>query len=240
MTCASRGPGTKPCAVRLVAHLGNVPAIEALGIERLRNRAEWRSRHRLHAVPVVRRSFRRIRGNGSDVTTKRLLPGAAPVGKLSISIASPPGWSILSPHVRPRDPGRVDENSSHFPSGDQRGLELSYPGAVYLVDVPPALGTTQTSWCRLLSASLTVVTVNATRRPSGESAGALRVVTRYQSAGVNARGPWAEIEQSGAASATNAIILRMCACSNEAGESVDQIGPALLRSSSPASAGGRS
>jgi hypothetical protein len=148
-------------------------------------------------------------GIGSDVTTNRLLSGEAPVGKLSISTASPPGWSIRSPQVRALDPGRVDENNSHFPSGDQRGFELSYPGAVYRAAVPPALGTTHTSWWRLFSDSFTVVTVNATVRPSGESAGALNVVTRYQSAGVNGRGPWACTVNSGAPSATSAIMLRM-------------------------------
>jgi hypothetical protein len=75
--------------------------------------------------------------------------------------------------------------------------------------VPPALGTTHTSWWRLFSDSLTVVTVNATVRPSGERAGALNVVTRYQSASVNGRGPWACAVNSGAPSATSAIMLRM-------------------------------
>jgi hypothetical protein len=39
----------------------------------------------------------------------------------------------------------------------------------------------------LFSLSRTVVTVNATSLPSGDTAGALTVVTLYQSAGVNAR-----------------------------------------------------
>jgi hypothetical protein len=65
------------------------------------------------------------RGIGSDVTTNRLFAGLDPVGKLSISTASPPGWSIRRPQVRPLDPGRVDVKSSQRPSGDQRGFELS-------------------------------------------------------------------------------------------------------------------
>jgi hypothetical protein len=39
----------------------------------------------------------------------------------------------------------------------------------------------------LFSATFTVVTVNATSRPSGETSGAESVTTRYQSFGVNAR-----------------------------------------------------
>src|SRR5690606_21728043 len=52
---------------------------------------------------------------------------------------------------------------------------------------PPSAGTTQTSVCLRFFSSCTVVTVKATRRPSGESAGEPTVTTRYQSAGVNAR-----------------------------------------------------
>jgi hypothetical protein len=56
---------------------------------------------------------------------------------------------------------------------------------------PPWAGTIQTSACRLFSAATTVVTVKATCFPSGDTAGELTVVTRYQSAGVKARAPWA-------------------------------------------------
>src|SRR6185312_1281804 len=51
---------------------------------------------------------------------------------------------------------------------------------------PPAVGTIQISLCRLFSDSRTVVTVIATFPPSGESDGALTVVTLYQSSGVKA------------------------------------------------------
>src|SRR5688500_10975999 len=91
------------------------------------------------------------------------------------------------PHVRLREPGRVDVKSKYLPSGEKRGFELSVLGEVYRVGSPPAAGTTHTSLCRLFSLSRTVVTVNATSFPSGETAGADKVVTLYQSAGVNAR-----------------------------------------------------
>jgi len=90
-------------------------------------------------------------------------------------------------HVRAFEPGRVELNRRYFPSAEKRGFELSVLGEVYHVASPPAVGTTQTSLWRLFSLSRTVVTVNATSFPSGDTAGALRVVTLYQSAGVNAR-----------------------------------------------------
>src|SRR5689334_18927821 len=90
-------------------------------------------------------------------------------------------------HVRARDPGRVELNSRYFPSAENLGCELSVLGDVYRVASPPAIGTTQTSLCRLFSLSRTVVTVNATSLPSGETAGVDSVVSLYQSAGVNAR-----------------------------------------------------
>src|SRR5689334_22935523 len=91
------------------------------------------------------------------------------------------------PHVRAFDPGRVELKSRYLPSAEKRGFELSVLGDVYRVASPPATGTTQISLCRLFSLSRTVVTVNATSLPSGETAGAESVVTLYQSAGVNAR-----------------------------------------------------
>jgi hypothetical protein len=81
----------------------------------------------------------------------------------------------------------VELKRRYFPSGEKRGFELSVLGDVYRIASPPATGTTHTSLCRLFSLSRTVVTVNATSFPSGETAGALNVVSRYQSAGVNAR-----------------------------------------------------
>jgi hypothetical protein len=82
----------------------------------------------------------------------------------------------------------VELNNRYFPSAENRGFELSVLGDVYRVAEPPETGTTQTSLCRLFSLSRTVVTVNATSLPSGDTAGALSVVTRYQSLGVKARG----------------------------------------------------
>jgi hypothetical protein len=69
-----------------------------------------------------------------------------------------------------------------LPSGDQRGLLDSVLGDVHRAGADePSVGATQTSLCRLLSASTTRVTVIATRFPSGDTAGALTDVTRYQS-----------------------------------------------------------
>src|SRR5881397_2056214 len=87
----------------------------------------------------------------------------------------------------PLPPGRVELKKRYFPSGDQRGAELSVPGEVKRCGSPPAVGTTQISLCRLFSASRTVVTVKATRSPAGDIAGAPTVVSRYQSAGWKGR-----------------------------------------------------
>src|SRR5512144_2053869 len=94
---------------------------------------------------------------------------------------------MRSAQVVPFPPSRFEAKKRYAPVGDQRGLVLSVPGEVYRCGSPPAVLATQTSLWRLFSASRTVVTVNATRLPSGESAGELTVVRRYQSAGVNAR-----------------------------------------------------
>jgi hypothetical protein len=94
---------------------------------------------------------------------------------------------MRKPQVFAREPARVELKSRYFPSGENRGFELSVLGDVYRVGSPPPTGTTHTSLCRLFSLSRTVVTVNATSLPSGETAGALNVVSLYQSAGVNAR-----------------------------------------------------
>jgi hypothetical protein len=82
----------------------------------------------------------------------------------------------------PFPPGRDDGKKRYFPSGDQRGALLSVLGDVKRCGSPPAVGTTQTSLCRRFSASRTVVTVTAIRSPLGDIAGALSVVSRYQSA----------------------------------------------------------
>src|SRR3990172_8373826 len=97
---------------------------------------------------------------------------------------------MRSAQVRPLPPGRVEVKRSSLPSGDQRGFELSTPGEVSGIGSPPAAAASQTSECRLFSAATTVVNVNAICLPSGDTAGALTVVTRYQSFGVKAR-PWA-------------------------------------------------
>src|SRR5678816_4523194 len=115
-------------------------------------------------------------------------------------------------HVRAFEPVRTELNSRYFPSAEKRGFELSVLGDVYRVASPPAVGTTQTSLWRLLSFSRTVVTVNATSFPSGDTAGALSVVTLYQSAGVNARR--APLED-----AVVAVAGRACAASSRAGAS---------------------
>jgi hypothetical protein len=52
---------------------------------------------------------------------------------------------------------------------------------------PPPVGTIQTSECLAFPASLMVVTVKATRVPSGDMAGEDTLVRRYQSPGVKAR-----------------------------------------------------
>jgi hypothetical protein len=90
--------------------------------------------------------------------------------------ASPDGWSRRIAHAFPFPPARCEVNSRWRPSGVKRGLLLSVLGLVNRVGVPPAVGTTQTSLCRRFSASRTVVTVKATRRPSGDTAGVPTVV----------------------------------------------------------------
>src|SRR6478672_28673 len=87
----------------------------------------------------------------------------------------------------PFPPVRDDVKNSHLPSGDQYGALLSVPGDVNRCGSPPAVGTTHTSLCRLFSVSRTVVTVTATRSPAGDIAGALSVVSLYQSASWKAR-----------------------------------------------------
>src|SRR5205085_11645655 len=71
--------------------------------------------------------------------------------------------------------------------GDQRGLLLSVLGEVNRTGSPPAVDATQTSRWYLLSFSFTVWTVNATRPPSGDIAGALSVASLYQSLRAKAR-----------------------------------------------------
>ena len=88
--------------------------------------------------------------------------------------ASPPG-----PRTRTNQTGlgsspREDEKDSSEPSGDQRGPLDSSLGLVTAngspAGRPPASGWTQISRWRRFSSSTTVVTVNATCAPSGETA----------------------------------------------------------------------
>src|SRR5881394_1300553 len=117
---------------------------------------------------------------------------------------------MRSIHVAPRPPGRFDVKIRYFPSGDQRGLLLSVLGDVKRVAAPPLVGATHTSRWYLLSRSLIVCTVNATRPPSGDIAGALSVVSLYQSAGVKARFACAPSMARGAVrAATAANVHRM-------------------------------
>src|SRR3990172_5930549 len=110
---------------------------------------------------------------------------------------------MRSAQVRPLPPGRVEVKRSSLPSGDQRGFELSTPGEVSGIGSPPAAAASQTSECRLFSAATTVVTVNAICLPSGDTAGALTVVTRYQSFGVKARDCAATGDQEAATKMSN-------------------------------------
>ena len=74
-------------------------------------------------------------------------------------------------------------------SGLKRGAVLSNPGALNLTGAPPsgAVATTQISLIRAFLASTTDVTCTATYFPSGLIAGAVTVLSLYQSAGSNAR-----------------------------------------------------
>src|SRR5689334_9323128 len=74
-----------------------------------------------------------------------------------------------------------------LPSGDQRGAKLSVLGEVNRTGAPPDVFATHTSRWYLLSRSFTVITVNATWLPSGDSVGCDSVETLYQSASWNAR-----------------------------------------------------
>jgi hypothetical protein len=71
----------------------------------------------------------------------------------------------------------------------------------------------------LVLAWFTVVTVKATRRPSGEIAGAATVVTRYQSAGAKARRA-----RASCASAGDAIAVSRAAVAGSRSERVDMSG----------------
>ena len=69
-------------------------------------------------------------------------------------------------------PSRWLVKASNAPSGDHVGAEASNDGLVKRYGrVAPSVGTIQISLCRRSFSSTIVVTVNAARRPSGESTG---------------------------------------------------------------------
>ena len=115
-------------------------------------------------------------------TMNALFAGMSPAWKRSTFS----GVAVKS-SARYRSNPVADVRTSVFPSGDQRGALLSMFAGEIRVGDPPLVVTTHTSDRRLFSASRTVVTVNATHLPSGDIAGWRTVVTRYQSASVNAR-----------------------------------------------------
>src|SRR5258708_33761989 len=91
-------------------------------------------------------------------------------------------------HAFPLPPARCEVNRRYRPSGDQRDRLLSVPGDVRRLGSPPVVDTIQTSLCRLLSDSRTVVSVNATRSPEGDMAGDAIVPLRDRSVGWKRRG----------------------------------------------------
>jgi hypothetical protein len=64
------------------------------------------------------------------------------------------------------------------PSGRKRGAVLCESGQLSRAGAPPAVGAVHTSERRRLPRSSTRVTVNATVRPSGATAGAATVAMR--------------------------------------------------------------
>src|SRR5690349_17154899 len=94
---------------------------------------------------------------------------------------------MRSIQVLPFPPVRLDVKIRYLPSADHRGLLLSVLGDVKRIGSPPLVGAIQISRWYLLSCSLMVCTVNATRLPSGDIAVLLSVESLYQSAGVKAR-----------------------------------------------------
>ena len=90
--------------------------------------------------------------------------------------ASPPGKATRANQVSPPPPPspRRDRKLNTRPSGDQRGPRASRVGSVNRNGSPsgrpPRSCCIQISRCRRFSSSTTVVTVKATRPPSGEMA----------------------------------------------------------------------
>ena len=88
--------------------------------------------------------------------------------------ASPPGAVTRANQVEERSRSRCDWKLSTLPSGDQRGTDDSREGSVKRKGSPSGWPSrsrcSQTSRCRRLSSSTTVVFVKATRSPFGERA----------------------------------------------------------------------
>ena len=151
---------------------------------------------------------------GSVHTPNELSAGIEPCGYVVNCVASPPGWSSRIAHVFPRPPGLFELKNRYLPSADHCGFELSVLGDVQRSGWPPALFTTQISLWRRFSLSRTVVTVIAMRLPSGDTAGALTVESRYQSASIMARGPLgSRVDVAGAAASATFVPPPRCAAS---------------------------
>src|SRR5262245_46529187 len=130
-------------------------------------------------------------GPTRETKARRALSGAqagaeTPCGRSVSLTGSPPSagitWSWAFDLV-----SRSERKASHAPSGDQRGA-VSRPGPVVKRrGSPPVLSTVQMLERYSSRSSESVVTTNATRRPSGETRGSLTQRMRVMSAGVIAR-----------------------------------------------------
>src|SRR5262245_28249690 len=130
-------------------------------------------------------------GPTRETKARRALSGAqagaeTPCGRSVSLTGSPPSagitWSWAFDLV-----SRSERKASHAPSGDQWGA-VSRPGPVVKRrGSPPALSTVQMLERYSSRSSESIVTTNATRRPSGETRGSLTQRMRVMSAGVMAR-----------------------------------------------------
>ena len=86
--------------------------------------------------------------------------------------ASPPNGPVRRNQTSSSAPSRRLVKASSAPSEDQVGALASNDGLVKRYGCPePSVGAIQISECRRSLSSTMVVTVNAARRPSGDSAG---------------------------------------------------------------------
>src|SRR5262249_25140800 len=145
--------------------LGSAPRVIAVGETRLRHVSFFRLSG---SSPRQEYTSERPAGENTGIACTPL-----------ILKASPPRAPLLRNQMSSSEPSRLLENASSDPSGDQLGLDASVDGLVYRsARVEPSAAAIQISlWRRSLS-STTVVTTNATRRPSGERAGLLTTVRR--------------------------------------------------------------